>query len=146
MRAFLLAFFLASTMSVASAHAQNGTAVLAGDHIELRTPITFDAGTPNLTAEGRQVLDEVVRILRMHPDIAVDIGVHSDSTGSSAFNQAQTEAGAQAIRTYLTTHGIAAGRIQAQGYGEDRPIESNRTAEGRARNRRVEFAVRRIGS
>jgi OOP family OmpA-OmpF porin len=143
MRALVLVTLL--TLLAASAHAQNGAAVLSGERIELRTPITFDTGTPNVTAEGQQILDEVVRILRMHPEIAIDIGVHSDSSGSSAFNQAQTEARAHAIRIYLTTHGIAARRIQAQGFGETHPIDSNSTAEGRAHNRRVEIAVRRIG-
>lgn len=142
----LPAVFALLTLLGAQAHAQNGAAALMGDHIELRTPISFDVGAPTLDAAGQQVLDEVVRILRMHPDIAVDIGVHSDSTGSSAFNQRITEARARAIQTYLVTHGIAASRIQARGYGEDQPIDTNRTEEGRARNRRVEIAVRRTGS
>ena len=90
MRAIVLISLLAPLLFAAPVHAQNGAAVLAGDHIELRTPITFDTGTANVDAESQQVLDEVVGILRMHPDIAVDIGVHSDSSGSSAFNQAQT--------------------------------------------------------
>lgn len=146
MRATLLTVLSALALLAASAQAQNGAAVLMGDHIELRTPIGFDTGTPNLDATGQQVLDEVVRILRMHPDIAVDIGVHTDARGSSAFNQSVSDARARAIQTYLVTHGIAASRIQARGYGEDRPIDTNSTEEGRAHNRRVEIAVRRIGS
>lgn len=141
-----LASFLVVTFLASAVLAQNRSAVLAGDHIELRTPIEFDTGTPSPSAAGQQILDEVVRILRMHPDIAVDIGVHSDCTGSSAFNQSITDARARAIQLYLVTHGIAASRIRAQGYGETHPIDTNSSAEGRAHNRRVEIAVRRTGS
>ncbi len=149
MRATLLSTFAVLTVLAAPlaapVQAQNGAASLAGDHIELRTPITFDTGTPDMDAAGQQVLDEVVRILRMHPDIGVDIGVHTDSTGSSAFNQRISDARARSIQTYLVTHGIAAARIQARGFGEDRPIDTNSTEEGRSHNRRVEIAVRRLG-
>lgn len=89
------------------------------------------------------MLDEVVAILRQHSDVSVDIGVHTDGTGSSGFNQALTDGRARAIAVYLTSHGIMRNRVRATGYGETRPIDSNATAAGRERNRRVEITVRR---
>jgi OOP family OmpA-OmpF porin len=121
--------------------AQAPLARLVGDRIELLTPITFETADDAPTAEGARVLDEVVRILRLHPDVRIEVGVHTDSTGMDAFNLRVSQARAQAIQTYLVRHGIPAGRIHAEGFGETMPIDSNSTAEGRARNRRVEIRV-----
>jgi OmpA-OmpF porin, OOP family len=131
---------LVASVAVAQGPAR---ARLAGDHIELLQPVTFETGNDTLTAEGALVLDEVVRILLQHPELSVDIGVHTDSSGASGFNQALTDGRARSIASYLTGHGIMRNRVRAAGYGESRPIDSNTTAEGRARNRRVEIAVRR---
>jgi outer membrane protein OmpA-like peptidoglycan-associated protein len=67
---------------------------------------------------------------------------HTDSTGSDAINNPLSLDRAQAVRDYLTRHGVAGGRIEVEGVGERQPVADNSTAEGRARNRRVEIFLR----
>lgn len=137
----LAAFLLVCTLAL-PAVAQSPLARLDGDHITLLSPIAFVHGTNDVTPEGAAVLDEVVRILRLHPDIRIDIGVHTDSRGTDAYNRSVTNDQAHAIETYLVRHGIPAARIHAEGFGESVPIDSNATEAGRARNRRIEIRVR----
>jgi outer membrane protein OmpA-like peptidoglycan-associated protein len=83
-----------------------------------------------------------VRILNDNPQIRrVAIEGHTDSAGDAVKNRALSQERAEAVATYLTQKGIAAERLTAKGHGPDNPIASNRTAEGRAKNRRVELHV-----
>jgi outer membrane protein OmpA-like peptidoglycan-associated protein len=79
--------------------------------------------------------------LRDNPSLDVRIEGHTDSQGSAAANQRLSQKRAEAVRRYLVDQAIAPTRMEAIGYGEDRPLEDNRTAEGRATNRRVEFHI-----
>jgi outer membrane protein OmpA-like peptidoglycan-associated protein len=89
-----------------------------------------------------QVLDAVVSVLTQHPEIpAVEVQGHTDNRGNPATNRTLSERRANAVRTYLTNHGIAAARLRARGFGPDAPLESNATPAGRTRNRRVEFHI-----
>jgi outer membrane protein OmpA-like peptidoglycan-associated protein len=71
----------------------------------------------------------------------VEVGGHTDSVGSEAYNQGLSERRADAVRDYLMSKGVKASRLTARGYGESRPVASNDTEEGRAENRRVELVV-----
>ncbi len=71
----------------------------------------------------------------------VEIQGHTDNVGDPEANRALSRRRAEMVRTYLVGHGIAESRLTAVGIGPDRPVESNSTADGRARNRRVEFHV-----
>jgi OOP family OmpA-OmpF porin len=71
----------------------------------------------------------------------VEIAGHTDSTGDAAANLALSQQRAEAVLGYLTRAGLASGNFLAKGYGQERPVASNETEEGRARNRRTEFVV-----
>ncbi len=89
-----------------------------------------------------RILDAVVDIMKQNPDIRkVQVEGHCDAKGSDAYNIKLSQRRANAVRDYLIAHGIEADRLVAIGYGEARPVSDNGTAEGRARNRRVEFTI-----
>lgn len=89
-----------------------------------------------------RILDAVVDILKTNSDIRkVRVEGHCDYKGSDAYNMRLSQRRANAVRDYLMAHGVEADRLVAVGYGESRPIATNETAEGRARNRRVEFTI-----
>jgi outer membrane protein OmpA-like peptidoglycan-associated protein len=77
-----------------------------------------------------------------NPDVRIEVAGHTDNTGSAAINQRLSQARAAAVRAYLARKGVAPVRMVARGYGPNDPVAPNTTAEGRARNRRVE--LRRI--
>ena len=71
--------------------------------------------------------------------VTIEIGGHTDSKGSNRYNQKLSQQRVEAVRSYLVNKGVDPSRMTAVGYGEEMPIDTNRTAEGRANNRRVEF-------
>ncbi len=104
--------------------------------------INFKFGTAEISgADPIPVLDDVVRIMKEHPDIRVEIQGHTDNIGSDDFNMKLSEKRAQAVKDYLVKQGIDPSRLETKGFGESRPIDSNDTDLGRARNRRIEFVV-----
>jgi OOP family OmpA-OmpF porin len=107
--------------------------------IELRADSYFDFNKAKLKPEGEQQLEVVVRELNANPTIRVLIEGHTDSIGSHAYNQKLSERRADAVRDYMVSHGIDPSRITTKGWGETKPVASNRTEEGRAQNRRVEL-------
>jgi fibro-slime domain-containing protein len=99
----------------------------------------FDKAT--ITSDSSGVLAEVTSLLRTSPSLRLRIEGHTDSTGNAGYNRDLSQRRADAVRAYLVARlpGVAA-RLRAQGLGPDRPLASNRTAAGRAQNRRVELA------
>jgi large repetitive protein len=88
------------------------------------------------------LLDDVARVLAAHPEIVrVRVEGHTDSKGNDAYNKKLSQRRADAVMSYLITKGIAAARLEAQGFGEDVPKADNGSADGRATNRRVEFTI-----
>lgn len=93
-------------------------------------------------SESLAILSQAVDTLNRYPQVQVEIDGYTDSKGSAQYNQALSERRAQIVEQYLTAHGVAASRITAvKGFGEADPIDTNKTAAGRQRNRRVEFKV-----
>lgn len=113
---------------------REGTVVTLGD-------VLFETGQATLLPGAALELDPVVRYMRDHPDGSLVIEGHTDSVGSTAFNQQLSEARANAVRNYLLTQGISTDRILARGMGESYPVASNDNAGGRQQNRRVEITV-----
>ena len=104
--------------------------------------VEFESGSAVLTPAGRAVLDELVGPLKSLPaHRKVQVVGHTDSVGSREANIALSAARADAVKAYLVSRQIPAQMIEASGVGPDRPVASNATAEGRARNRRIEFRV-----
>lgn len=105
--------------------------------------ITFKFNSSELTAGAREVLDGIAAGLKSQPTLSVGIAGHTDSVGTPAQNMTLSKARARAVMDYLSAHGVSAGRLHADGYGETRPVASNNSESGRAQNRRVEFNIRR---
>jgi len=76
-----------------------------------------------------------------NPDLKVEVQGHTDNIGSESSNQKLSEKRAEVVKNYLVARGVKADRIKVVGYGEKNPIADNKTADGRAMNRRIEFKV-----
>ncbi|MDH5642827.1 MAG: thrombospondin type 3 repeat-containing protein [Gemmatimonadota bacterium] len=101
--------------------------------------VTFATGSSRLTPNSSFVLDQVAQSLMAYPDVRVEIGGHTDDTGSLSTNRELSLARAQSVMAYLASQGVPPGQMEARGYGPDQPVATNTTAEGRAQNRRVEL-------
>lgn len=102
--------------------------------------IHFAFDRAEIKASSYPVIDEIIQTIQKKSAVAhVRVEGHTDSYGSDAYNQKLSERRAQAVRSYLVSHGIAADVVSAEGLGESRPVADNTTKEGRAQNRRVEF-------
>ena len=105
--------------------------------------VNFELDSDKLTLNAQRVLDSVADTLNQHPRSEVDIHAHTDSTGTSPYNQRLSELRAAAVSSYLVKKGVNRGRLRSKGFGEHSPVDTNKTATGRANNRRVElFAYR----
>lgn len=115
----------------------------AGDRIILNMPgnVTFDSGSDQLQPQFGQVLDSVALVLEEYNKTYVDVIGHTDSTGSDQLNQALSERRASTVASYLQGHGVEPVRFVIRGAGEDYPIATNDTPDGRALNRRVEIGL-----
>ncbi len=114
-----------------------------GDTLRLEAPssITFDTNRSDVKAEFKPVLDRVASSIAQYPGTVIQVEGHTDSVGTASYNQTLSESRAKSVRSYLIQRSVAANRIDAVGYGLTRPIADNTTAEGRARNRRVEVLI-----
>ncbi len=101
--------------------------------------VHFDFNRYNIRPDARPILDEAAEILSKHPDVTVDVNGYCDAIGSYRYNLKLSQRRAAAVARYLEAHGIAASRLVTHGYGKTHFVATNRTAEGRAQNRRVEL-------
>ena len=105
--------------------------------------ITFEPGKSVLTNDAIIVLNTIAKILNEYPQLKIQINGHTDNTGNANANRKVSLARAEVVRSYLMKQGIEPARLFAQGFGPDKPIASNKTEEGRTKNRRVEFVRRK---
>ncbi|HZX29378.1 MAG TPA: OmpA family protein [Telluria sp.] len=103
--------------------------------------IEFETGKAALTPSGQAILDQMAEALRKVGGKRVEVIGHTDNAGSRSANLGLSLARAEAVRSYLAGKGIAPDRVAVAGAGPDRPVADNATADGRARNRRIEFRV-----
>ncbi|HEX8615097.1 MAG TPA: OmpA family protein [Telluria sp.] len=103
--------------------------------------VEFESGKATLTPTGRAILDEMAAAMMKLKDRKVDVIGHTDSQGNKATNQNLSQARAEAVKAYLIGAGIKGELLSASGQGADRPVASNDSADGRARNRRIEFRM-----
>ena len=104
--------------------------------------VNFDFDKSTLRPDAVAILGEATEILKRYPDLRVEVAGHTDSVGTAAYNQGLSERRAKAVYDYLTSNGIDSSRLAGPvGYGLTRPIDTNETKEGRARNRRTELNV-----
>lgn len=109
--------------------------------IEFKSQVLFGFDQSNLTSDARTNLDKLVTILKKYPDTDIEVQGHTDSKGTTAYNEALSERRASAVSYYLADKGIAHSRLKIKGFGETLPKYSNSTEEGQAQNRRVEFLI-----
>lgn len=116
--------------------------VIKDDKIEILDMVYFALNSDEIDARSYDLLRQVAQILKNHPEIElIRIEGHTDSQGSKSHNQDLSERRAKSVLNFLIAERIAAERLTSQGFGPDRPLESNKTAAGRAANRRVEFHI-----
>ena len=103
--------------------------------------ILFNSGKATFKQETFAVLQSITAILKQYPSSKFSIEGHTDSDGKDATNQKLSEDRAGAVKNYLVENGIDASRLSSAGFGESKPIDSNKTAKGKANNRRVEVKL-----
>jgi OOP family OmpA-OmpF porin len=102
--------------------------------------LEFDLGKATIRSTSNATLDRVAALL-VEKNFSLKLAGHTDNSGSMALNLRLSKDRAEAVKAYLVSQGANASRIEATGYGPNQPIASNKTAEGRQKNRRVEFSL-----
>ena len=114
----------------------------AFDSVMETNKVYFETGAASITRESGNTLDKVMAVSgRCAPDLVIEVGGHTDSTGDRQANLMLSEARAQAVRDYMVSAGFSPSRVAVIGYGPDAPVRDNDTEEGRAKNRRIGFKV-----
>lgn len=112
-----------------------------GIKVTFASGILFGFDSYSLTPASQENLMKFAEILKEYPDTDIMIEGHTDNRGSRSYNQGLSERRAQSVRNYLRMQGVSESRMQTIGYSFDRPVASNDTEEGRAKNRRVEILI-----
>nr|AYM52408.1 thrombospondin type 3 repeat family protein [Cystobacter sp.] len=110
--------------------------------LEIKESVFFATGKAAIQPRSFKMLDQVARVLQQHPEVdRMVIEGHTDNRGNAEANRKLSLARAEAVKGYLVSKGVEPSRLEAKGFGPDRPIVSNKTEKGRAANRRVEFII-----
>lgn len=116
--------------------------VKTDNKIEIKKQILFDTGKASIKrGTSFEILDQVASVMKSNPGIKVVIEGHTDSRGKADYNLKLSDDRAASVRDALVERGVVEERMESIGYGESKPIASNRTRKGRAANRRVEFNI-----
>ena len=122
--------------------AQKQLVAITQGKLEISDKIYFDLGKATLQARSNRLLDQISNVIQQHPEIEkVIIEGHTDNVGEPARNQELSKQRADAVQAYLVQKGVKAERLETQGFGQERPLATNDTEEGRAANRRVDFLI-----
>ncbi|MDA0144968.1 OmpA family protein [Vibrio sp. RW] len=117
------------------------TVVVTKAHTESFSQGMFETNSTELSTDGKIALVPLIEVLKAHPQSTVEVVGHTDSTGAAEYNMMISKKRAAAVAAHIEEQGIDADRITATGEGEENPVASNDTAEGRAQNRRVEATI-----
>jgi OOP family OmpA-OmpF porin len=101
--------------------------------------INFDTGKADLKQDGIATVKEIATLLKSNPALQLSVEGHTDNVGDAAANKKLSEARAKSVTAAIVAGGVAAARLSATGFGQEKPVADNRTEEGRAKNRRVEL-------
>jgi outer membrane protein OmpA-like peptidoglycan-associated protein len=117
-------------------------AVVRGNEIKISEQVKFRTGSAAILKDSDELLGQVGKILKDHTEIKhIRIEGHTDNVGDAAYNKKLSQSRAESVMKWLIKYGVEPSRMSAQGFGKDRPIADNKTAEGRKDNRRVEFHI-----
>jgi outer membrane protein OmpA-like peptidoglycan-associated protein len=116
------------------------TPIEVGQSVDIEN-IYFETGKASLKPESFRSLNALVQFLNEYPNVRVEIGGHTDNVGSAAVNERISQERALSVAEYVIEQGIPSHRVVSKGYAFSKPKASNRTAEGRAQNRRVDFTI-----
>ncbi len=105
--------------------------------------IYFETASAVLAPESAPLLKSVADVAKRCPAITIDVGGHTDNVGDQSYNQRLSEERAKSVTDFLSRQGVSLTRIRAAGYGSTRPVGSNSDAVGRAKNRRIEFKIKK---
>jgi OmpA-OmpF porin, OOP family len=126
-------------MTVAAAAASASLQTRLNDMLS-RSQIEFDSNQATLTARGRAALDRLIPVLTQAPHASIEIGGHTDGFGAPDYNQDLSRRRAEAVKEYLTTHGVTH-ELTAVGYGATKPLATGISRAALQRNRRIELRV-----
>jgi len=141
--------FLSENRNISTENMENNTMmtrdlylvpVEAGEKLTLNN-IFFDFNKSTLKQESYAELNRILPFFKRYPTAKIELAGHTDSVGSDAYNQDLSEDRADAVRQYLIRKGVDPSKIVSKGYGEQEPVATNDTDEGRQENRRVEFRI-----
>lgn len=104
--------------------------------------IHFETGSARISADSMDVLRKAAAAITRAPaGTKIEVGGHTDNSGNAASNQALSQARAEAVAKQLSSNGVDAALLSSNGFGQDKPVADNSTAQGRASNRRIAFTV-----
>jgi outer membrane protein OmpA-like peptidoglycan-associated protein len=109
--------------------------------IEIKQKVYFDTGKATIKSISFELLNQVAQAIQSNAGMTVLVEGHTDSVGSNTFNMGLSQRRADSVRDYLVRQGVDGDRLTAIGFGEEKPIDSNQTRDGREKNRRVEFTI-----
>jgi outer membrane protein OmpA-like peptidoglycan-associated protein len=111
-----------------------------GSKIALRN-VFFATGRSEVKVDSYAELDRLIQLMQDVPSLKIELSGHTDNVGSESLNQKLSQKRAEAVRAYLVARKVDGSRVTAIGYGDQKPVDSNDTKEGRANNRRTEFEI-----
>jgi OmpA-OmpF porin, OOP family len=118
---------------------------VSGAEIALLAPVEFKVAkgaVPPIDPSSEALLADVASVIVQHPEfVKIEVGAHTDNKGNARFNEKVSAGRAEAVRAWLAAHGVPADKLVAKGYGDTKPIGDNKTAEGRAKNKRITILV-----
>ena len=103
--------------------------------------VYFDTNKYNINSASQATLDKLISVLKEYPDTNILVVGHTDSTGSAEYNMTLSKNRAYSVTNYFTSKGLNSSRFTTNWFGEEQPLHDNSTAEGRAKNRRVNVAI-----
>lgn len=103
--------------------------------------VLFDFDKSAVKPEAGAILDRLVAFMNENKDKKVNLSGYTDNIGTERYNQGLSERRVNSVKDYVVKKGVDGGRVSGQGFGESKPIADNKTAAGRAKNRRVEIKV-----